>query len=106
MPTLIQRFAVLSGFVLASLSAAHAGGSLPGPGYDGMPDRSLGSFGKVVVAFPGDLPLQFGYLVDLAVLLGAPGWQSFLARHSRHLERAGSLLAAVLLLVAAVLLGG
>lgn len=68
MPTLIQRFAVLSGFVLASLSAAHAGGSLPGPGYDGMPDRSLGSFGKVVVAFPGDLPLQFGYLVDLAVL--------------------------------------
>ncbi len=67
-PTLIQRFAVLSGFILASLSAAHAGGSLPGPGYDGMPDRSLGSFGKVVVAFPGDLPLEFGYLVDLAVL--------------------------------------
>lgn len=53
------------------------------------------------------LGAAFGLSRSLAVLqyvlLGAPGWQSFLARHSRHLERAGSLLAAVLLLVAAVL---
>lgn len=56
------------------------------------------------------LGAAFGLSRSLAVLqyivLGAPGWQSFLARHSRLLERAGSLLAAGLLLVAAVLLGG
>lgn len=56
------------------------------------------------------LGAAFGLSRSLAVLqyivLGAPGWQSFLARHSRLLERAGSLLAAGLLLVAAGLLGG
>lgn len=35
------------------------------------------------------------------VLLGAPGWQSFLARHTRTLERVGSVLAGALLLLAA-----
>ena len=56
------------------------------------------------------LGAAFGLSRSLAVLqyivLGAPGWQSFLARHSRLLERAGSLLAAGLLLVVVGLLGG
>lgn len=39
------------------------------------------------------------------VLVGAPGWQAFLGRHSRLLERAGSVLAALLLLAAAVAWG-
>lgn len=40
------------------------------------------------------------------VLLGAPGWQAFLARHSRVLERTGTALTTALLLTAAVLHGG
>jgi hypothetical protein len=52
------------------------------------------------------LGAAFGLSRSLAVLqyvvLGAPGWQGFLARHSRHLERAGSVLAAALLLLAAL----
>ena len=63
----LHRLAVLLSALLL-VPALHAGVPLPGPGFDGMPDRSLGSFGKVVVAFPGDLPLESGYLVDLAVL--------------------------------------
>ncbi|ANS79111.1 hypothetical protein SGUI_1715 [Serinicoccus hydrothermalis] len=51
------------------------------------------------------LGAAFGFSRSWAVLvwigLGAPGWQDFLARHSRVLERAGSVLAAVLLLGAA-----
>ena len=35
------------------------------------------------------------------VLLGASGWQDFLARHTRVLERAGSVLAGLLLAAAA-----
>lgn len=38
------------------------------------------------------------------VLLGAPGWQDFLARHTRWLERGGSLLAGALLLAASWML--
>lgn len=56
------------------------------------------------------LGLVFGASRSLAVLqyvlLGAPGWQGFLARHSRVLERSGSVLAGVLLLVAAWRLTG
>lgn len=56
------------------------------------------------------LGAAFGLSRSLAVLqyvlLGAPGWQAFLARHSRMLERAGSVLSAALLAVAAVLLAG
>ena len=52
----------------------------------------------------------FGAARSLAVLqyvlLGAPGWQAFLARHARALERAGSVLAGVLLLAAAWSLAG
>ncbi|WP_022923331.1 hypothetical protein [Serinicoccus marinus] len=51
------------------------------------------------------LGAAFGFSRSWAVLvwiaLGAPGWQNFLAGHSRVLERAGSVLAAVLLLAAA-----
>lgn len=47
----------------------------------------------------------FGAARSLAVLqhvlLGAPGWQAFLARHTRVLERTGTVLAATLLLLAA-----
>lgn len=35
------------------------------------------------------------------VLLGASGWQDFLARHTRVLERVGSVLAGLLLAAAA-----
>lgn len=35
------------------------------------------------------------------VLLGAPGWQAFLARHSRVLERSGSLVTGLLLVASA-----
>lgn len=57
------------------------------------------------------LGLAFGASRALAVLvyvlIGAPGWQAFLGAHSRWLERAGSVLTAVLLLGAAWLrLGG
>lgn len=56
------------------------------------------------------LGAAFGLSRSLAVLqyvlLGVPGWQAFLARHSRVLERAGSVLTATLLLAAAVLHGG
>jgi hypothetical protein len=52
----------------------------------------------------------FGAARSLAVLqyvlLGAPGWQAFLARHTRLLERAGSVLTGVLLLTAAWGLAG
>lgn len=51
------------------------------------------------------LGAAFGASRSLAVLqyvlVGAPGWQDFLARHSRLLERTGSVLTAVLLLGAA-----
>lgn len=51
------------------------------------------------------LGAAFGFSRSWAVLvwiwLGAPGWQTFLARHSRLLERSGSVLAGVLLLAAA-----
>lgn len=40
------------------------------------------------------------------VLLGTPGWQAFLARHSRVLERAGTVLTGVLLVVSALRIGG
>ena len=47
----------------------------------------------------------FGAARSLAVLqyvlLGAPGWQAFLARHTRVLERVGTVLAGALLLLAA-----
>ncbi|QFG67420.1 hypothetical protein [Ornithinimicrobium pratense] len=56
------------------------------------------------------LGAAFGLSRSLAVLqyvlLGAPGWQAFLARHSRVLERTGSVLAAALLLAAAATHGG
>ena len=56
------------------------------------------------------LGAAFGLSRSLAVLqyvlLGAPGWQAFLARHSRLLERSGSVLAGALLLVSAALLAG
>ena len=56
------------------------------------------------------LGAAFGFSRSLAVLqyilLGAPGWQAFLARHSRLLERCGSLVTSALLLIAAVLLAG
>ncbi|WP_131103242.1 hypothetical protein [Ornithinimicrobium sufpigmenti] len=56
------------------------------------------------------LGTAFGLSRSLAVLqyvlLGAPGWQAFLGRHSRVLERTGSVLAAALLVTAAVLHGG
>lgn len=48
----------------------------------------------------------FGAARSLAVLqflvLGRPGWQSFLSRHTRVLERAGSVLTAALVVWAAV----
>ena len=54
------------------------------------------------------LGAAFGAARSLAVLqyvlVGAPGWQDFLARHTRLLERAGSVLAGVLLLAAAWML--
>lgn len=50
------------------------------------------------------LGAAFGASRSLAVLqylaLGRPGWQDFLSRHTRLLERAGSLVTAVLLLTA------
>lgn len=50
----------------------------------------------------------FGLSRSLAVLqyvlVGRPGWQAFLARHSRLLERAGSLVALAALVASAVLL--
>lgn len=55
------------------------------------------------------LGAAFGAARSLAVLqyvlVGAPGWQAFLARHSRLLERAGTVLTALLLLAAAVAWG-
>lgn len=54
------------------------------------------------------LGAAFGASRSLAVLqyllLGRPGWQRFLAMHSRVLERAGSVVTAALLLGAALLL--
>lgn len=51
------------------------------------------------------LGTAFGLARSLAVLqyltLGRPGWQAFLSRHSRVLERAGSVVTAGLLLAAA-----
>ncbi|WP_151523882.1 hypothetical protein [Serinicoccus kebangsaanensis] len=51
------------------------------------------------------LGAAFGFSRSWAVLswilLGRPGWQAFLARHSRLLERTGSVAAAGLLLAAA-----
>lgn len=51
------------------------------------------------------LGAAFGAARSLAVLqyvlLGAPGWQAFLARHTRVLERAGTVIAGALLLLAA-----
>lgn len=59
------------------------------------------------VALGAAFGLSRSLAVLVYVLVGAPGWQAFLGRHSRLLERAGSVLAAVLLLGAAWLrLGG
>lgn len=55
------------------------------------------------------LGAAFGAARSLAVLqyllLGKPGWQQFLSRHTRVLERSGSVLTAALLVGAAALLG-